>query len=380
MERVGLVASARRDCRRSPVHRLFNGSILLLMIWLSAAYLMIPMAWRWRRHPALEDAPRITHTANGIPGDPLNVALVGTEEQVQMAMLAAKWFPADPITFRSSLRIATGTALHRSYENAPVSNLFLWGRKQDLAFEQPVGNDPRRRHHVRFWRSEKVDDDGTPLWFGAATFDTKVGFSHTTGQITHHISPDLDAERNKLIDDLSRTDNLLDVYWVDGFQEKLTGENGGGDPYHTDGRLAVGVVTITNPPVQNSDTKETEDQDERFRRMVVGTWEDEYQGKRTMTLKDDGTGTMVVELSGLKATLFATRLQFNMQWAVEGGHLKKQTTGGEPAQQVQLILKTMGDRVDEPILELTDDRLRLLDQDGKTKYDWRRVRTEKRTE
>ena len=199
---------------------------------------------------ALENAPRLARTADGLPGDPLNVALVGTEEQVQAAMLAAQWFPADAITLKSSLRIATGTVLRRSYENAPVSNLFLWGRKQDLAFEQPVGNDPRQRHHVRFWRSEKVDDDGTPLWFGAATFDTKVGFSHTTGQITHHISPDLDAERDKLIDDLGRTANLLDMYWVDGFQEKLTGKNGGGDPYHTDGRLAVGVVAITNPPVQ----------------------------------------------------------------------------------------------------------------------------------
>ncbi|MGD0899506.1 MAG: hypothetical protein ABR915_16865 [Thermoguttaceae bacterium] len=38
------------------------------------------------------------------------------------------------------------------------------------------------------------------------------------------------------------------------------------------------------------------------------------------------------------------------------------------------ILNTMGDHVDEPILELTEDRLLLLDQDGKTKYDWKRVR------
>jgi hypothetical protein len=34
----------------------------------------------------------------------------------------------------------------------------------------------------------------------------------------------------------------------------------------------------------------------------------------------------------------------------------------------------MGDRVDEPILELTQDRLLLLDENGKRKYDWQRVR------
>jgi hypothetical protein len=116
------------------------------------------------------------------------------------------------------------------------------------------------------------------------------------------------------------------------------------------------------------------DADDRFRRMVIGTWADEYQGKRTMTLKEDGTGTMVVELSGWRAALSASRLRFDMKWSVEDGHLKKRTVSGEPEAQVQMILKMMGDRVDEPILDLTADRLLLLDQDGKTKYDWRRVK------
>jgi len=118
------------------------------------------------------------------------------------------------------------------------------------------------------------------------------------------------------------------------------------------------------------------DPDERFRRLVVGTWQDEYQGKRTMTLREDGKGTMLVELSGMKATLFAPRLRFDMVWSIEGGRLKKRTVGGEPETQVRMVLKMMGDQVDEPILELSSDRLLLLDKDGKTKYDWRRVPSE----
>jgi hypothetical protein len=114
--------------------------------------------------------------------------------------------------------------------------------------------------------------------------------------------------------------------------------------------------------------------DERLSRQLVGTWEDDYQGKRTMTLRADGKGTMLVELSGMRARLFAARLTFEMEWSVEQGRLKKRTTGGQPAVAVQLILKAMGDRVAEPILELSDERLLLQDQDGKTKYDWRRPR------
>ena len=113
--------------------------------------------------------------------------------------------------------------------------------------------------------------------------------------------------------------------------------------------------------------------DASFRQRVLGTWGDEYKGKRTMTIRPDGTATMVVELDGLKAMMFASRLQFEMVWSIENGRLKKRTVSGEPAAKVRLILKTMGDRVDEPILELTEERLLLLDADGETKYDWRRV-------
>ena len=81
-----------------------------------------------------------------------------------------------------------------------------------------------------------------------------------------------------------------------------------------------------------------------------------------------------MELTGWRAALSAPRLKFNMKWSLKDGCLKKQTISGEPETQVKMILSTMGDHVDEPILELTEDRLLLLDKDGKTRYDWKRVK------
>jgi hypothetical protein len=216
--------------------------------YLLLSYVAMPLDWRVRerRHPALQDAPQLTFTKAGIPGDPLNLSLVGSESDIQRAMVAASWFPADPITLKSALRITAATVAARHYDDAPVSSLYLWGRKQDLAFEQPSGGDPRRRHHVRLWRAEKVDEAGTELWMGAATYDTRVGLSHTTGQITHHIAADVDTERDKLIGDLSQSGGLRELRWVDGFHVQLSGKNGGGDPWKTDGRLAVG--TLKTPP------------------------------------------------------------------------------------------------------------------------------------
>lgn len=113
--------------------------------------------------------------------------------------------------------------------------------------------------------------------------------------------------------------------------------------------------------------------DDVCRQLVVGTWRDHYRGVRTMTVRPDGTATMQVELSGATAVLYASRLRFDMKWSIENGRLKKQTTGGSPSGKVKLILKLMGDRVDEPILALTSERLLLLDGDGKKRYDWKRL-------
>ena len=215
-----------------------------LLAYTIVAYLVMPDWWKHyvRKHPTLENIPNITYAADGAPGDPLNVALIGTKSDVIKGMLAAKWHPADPLSLKSSLEIAEATILDRSYADAPVSNLFLFGRKEDLAFEQPVGDNPKKRHHVRFWHSQEKDPDGRPFWVGAGTYDERVGLSHTTGQITHHVAEDVDTERDHIIASLNQTGNLIETYSEDNFHKTLTGKNGGGDPWKTDGKLKVGVI------------------------------------------------------------------------------------------------------------------------------------------
>jgi hypothetical protein len=217
----------------------------ILLVYLLGAYVVAPFLWHTavKRHPNLAGGPRITHTANGIPGDPVNLALVGAEAELVRAMSAAKWYPADPITLRTSLRIAVDSVFSRPDDEAPVSDLFLFGRKQDLAFEQPIGESPRQRHHVRFWRWDR-EEDGRAVWFGAGTMDERVGLSHTTGQITHHIGPDVDAERDRILKGLQQAGWALELCYVDKFHQELQGKNGGGDPWHTDGRLGVVLLTL----------------------------------------------------------------------------------------------------------------------------------------
>lgn len=237
-------APAAQPKRRRWLRRMLHVTIAVVVVYLLLAYLVLPALWTHHEHqPGLASAPEVTRTHSDIPGDPLNVALIGTKEEVIRAFLSAGWYPADPITLRSSLEIAERVLTDRPYDKAPVSSLYLFGRKQDLAFEHPAAKSPSRREHVRFWLWKDHEDHGRPIWLGAATFDHSVGVSHYTGQITHHIAPDIDAERDRVIADLSKAGMLTKTYQVSGIGPTINGHNGGGDRYFTDGEMDVGVLS-----------------------------------------------------------------------------------------------------------------------------------------
>lgn len=215
----------------------------LAIAYLLVAYFIVPEIWVFRDASRVSDfGSMVTHTEQDIPGDPINVGLVGTKEQVIRAFAAADWDPADKITLRSSIDIGLSVVLDRPDLDAPVSPLLYEGRKQDLAFEKPVGDSADQRNHVRFWLTRKLGSDGRPLWLGSASFDRGVGLSHDTGQITHHIGPDVDAERNLVIGDLMASGQLSSSYEIPGIGATKDGRNGGGDPYYTDGKALIGVL------------------------------------------------------------------------------------------------------------------------------------------
>jgi hypothetical protein len=204
------------------------------------AYLLLPAVWAHYEHQKrLADLPMVTLTAQGIPGDPINVGLVGDAKDVLCAMQAAGWYPADPVTLRSSIEIAGSVLLDRPYRDAPVSPLYYLGRREDFAFEKPVGSSADHRNHVRFWKVLETGQEKRPVWLGDATFDRSVGVSHYTGAITHHIAADIDAERKLLASDLEAAGMVEAKYQVTGIGPTLTGRNGGGDLYYTDGEVWI---------------------------------------------------------------------------------------------------------------------------------------------
>jgi hypothetical protein len=256
------------------LRRAWQLAALLTVLYGGAAYFALPLFWTHYEHQSgLAEVPMATRTAQGIPGDPINVGLIGDQKEVVCAMLAAGWHPADAITLRSSIAIAGSLLLDRPYPDAPVSNLFYLGRREDLAFEKPDGGSADKRNHVRLWKALDSGDEGRPVWLGSATFDRGVGVSRYTGAVTHHIAPDIDAERGRLAADLEAAAMVDAKYQVTGIGPTIAGRNGEGDLYYTDGevwilRLTVGCNKRTSPAEILPSPLATEIKDQIFRTVT----------------------------------------------------------------------------------------------------------------
>ncbi len=216
---------------------------VFLLFWLVLAYIALPRLTRILTSIYLPDYfIGRARTSDGLMGDPINVAVLGSGEQLTEAMTAAGWIRADPITPASSWRMVTSTVLRRSYDQAPVSPLLLFGRQQDVAWQQEMLGNPAKRHHVRFWRCP--DDWLLPGghrtdWLAAGTFDRSVGFSLFTLQITHKIEANTDIERDYIVESVLNAEVGAEVQLILNFSTGYHSRNGGGDLIETDGHLPV---------------------------------------------------------------------------------------------------------------------------------------------
>lgn len=222
------------------------------VFWAMLAYLVLP-----RLHSILTRVyvPDYfigrARTSDGLLGDPVNVALLGSEAQLHHVMRRAGWTIADDVTLASSRRIITSTLLRRSYLEAPVSPLFLFGRQQDFAYQQEVDGTPGKRHHVRFWRCPPgwlLPGGVAADWLAAGTYDRSVGFSLFTLQITHKIDEHTDDERDHIVASISAAEPSADVRVIRDFSTGYHTRNGGGDEIATDGDLPIVDLRATPVP------------------------------------------------------------------------------------------------------------------------------------
>lgn len=232
-------------------NRLLPGELALVATYLLAAYILIPAGVRiFRLVIRPKHLPVYSTTPDGLASDPLNIGIIGSKKQLVQAMKKAGWFQADERTPKTIARLVINIVLRRPYHTAPFSNLYLFGRRQDVGFELPMNHDPSNRHHVRFWASSHTNSSRhlehvsfwrrfhkpafasqRILWVGAASRDVGLGIIRHNAQVTHMIHPDTNAERNLIVKNLKKAGLVKKVRI-----EKI------GEPYRLTNRVLTGYL------------------------------------------------------------------------------------------------------------------------------------------
>ncbi len=229
---------------------------VLALIWggtVIAFYETHPLETRTRREPTVIElaendfstglfavAPRFSEDIIGVPMEPINVILVGSEGYVAKAFEDAGWKPTDRITIGNAWRLLGAELLNRSYPQAPGIPSFWRGNPNKTGFERPTGsNSARERHHLHLWDTP-FRVGGTPVWVGTVHLDKPVTTSTGILLPIHQIDPAIDSEREALRASLSGGPCIAQSV-EEAITEPMMGQNAVGSPFFTDGK-AIQVV------------------------------------------------------------------------------------------------------------------------------------------
>ncbi len=232
--------------------------LAILVTYALGAYVLVPAMIRVFRifHPP-NHLPLYCVTPDGFASDPLNIGIVATRRQLITVMEKSGWYHADPHSIKNIIHLIFIFIFGGKYLNAPVSSLYLFGRKQDLAFERAVKGEANARHHVRFWattydekrrfsirsihwhhRRAHLYGDNL-LWVGAASLDVGFSFIKHNLQVTHMIDPDTNKERELIVKQLQEQALVKDVETITlGEPYRLINRVLNGS-LHTDGKMDI---------------------------------------------------------------------------------------------------------------------------------------------
>ena len=193
---------------------------------------------------ALRKMPRCTVDKKGKnEGDPLNLVIIGIAEAAGPAFSQRGWGITEEIRWGSLFKTTKAFFTGSKYQSSPVSSLYVFGRRQDIAL-QKIRGSIHERNHLRLWLTPVIYK-GKDVWIGQISRDIGVRFTTKTF-VTHKIDPDVDSARLYLAQDLLLTQHVSSIGAVPGVEEALQDaprRNLTGDPYFTDGLRLVTILS-----------------------------------------------------------------------------------------------------------------------------------------
>jgi LssY C-terminus len=178
-----------------------------------------------------------TRTGSGKDADMVNVAFVGSAEELRTAFAAAGWQQADANSKSAFLHEFTAFLTFSNYPTMPISKQYLDNRVQDFAWQKSF-DSYSKREHLRVWQEPQLVL-GQPAWLGAYTRETSAGLSVKYHKFIHHIDSDLDNGVNMLVRDLTLSGCVGSIRSLPRPNIPQWSVNSTGDEMRTDGTLTV---------------------------------------------------------------------------------------------------------------------------------------------
>jgi hypothetical protein len=190
----------------------------------------------------IDGLPRRVNDQFNNQGDMVNFVLVGSEQQVKDALDAAGWRIADTDNKEAVMKAVLQTYEKKDYLQMPMSQLYLFGRKQDYGYELAQAYSVvASRHHFRIWKAPATWN-GQTMWAGAGTHDIGFEKDQRNGSVTHKIDPAVDGERDNIGQTLQSSSKVKSLYYYLPPDPVEGAKNATGGGYHSDGRILVVVL------------------------------------------------------------------------------------------------------------------------------------------
>lgn len=196
--------------------------------------------------------PQATTNAKGLRhGDPVNLVVVGDFETV-LSAFTARWDESETITLATCWKTVRAFLFGTEYRYSPVSPLHLFGRSQDVALQR-IRSSINERLHLRLWLTPLRFNE-RPVWVGQISRDIGVRFTTKVWNLTtHRVDPNVDESRDYVVEDLLRAERVDAVGYVEGVgacDSDKPKHNLTGDPYFTDGKRAVILLSVARTKPQ----------------------------------------------------------------------------------------------------------------------------------
>lgn len=109
--------------------------------------------------------------------------------------------------------------------------------------------------------------------------------------------------------------------------------------------------------------------------IVAGAWTSEYYGTRYLTIRNDGSATVLFQANTLARMFVGSLLKIEYTWEYDPQqqqvvfHMEQ----GAPEQGAEYVTKLWGKLQKQDVITVCRGQLHMRDLDGKTEHHWKRV-------